>query len=321
MEAAGYLRIVGRRWWVVALVAAGALLVSSLVYLVFRPRAYVATAAVVVPVPPTAAVIPATTQAVADLVSVVDSRVLAARVAARLRLDAGEVLGSLDAGRVGAGGLVEVRFEHRDPTIAERGAVEAAREALTMLAQARLAPYEERLRLAEEGYDEATSAVRAFLVRFGSIQPQADFDRVSALIGDLRERADAARNEGDVERAEELEGRIGTLTERWAPLVVEWQELSATRSRAQRQLESAQSEYAVVRAVLSAAATGTDPVMGSPAVAVGRGRAFIRSVLPIVVLATALAILLVVGVELAAGGRAWSMGAVPVVSGERRPRN
>lgn len=317
MELAGYLRIVAKRWRVVVAVAVGALFVASLVYVVFRPRTYVATAAVVVPVPPTAAVIPATTQAVADLDSVVGSRVLAARVASRLRLDPGEVLGALDAARVGTGAIVEVRFEHRDPTLAERGAVEAAREALTMLAQARLAPYEERLRLAEEAYRAATDAVRAFLVRFGSIQPQADFDRISGLIGDLRERADAARDEGDEARAEELEGRIAAITERWAPLVVEWQELSAARGRAQRQLESAQAEEAAVRAVLSAAASGTDPVMGSPAVAVSRTRAFVRSVLPIVVLATALAILLVIGVELAASGGRRLEGAVAATGGAR----
>lgn len=298
-----YLQVVARRWRFVAAVAGAAAILASLVYLVVRPRTYVATVSVVVPVPPASSVIPATAQAVADLDAAISSYPLAARVAARLGLSAGAVQEGLDAARVGGGGVLEVRFESTAPDLAERGAATAAREGLAVLAQARLAPFEQRLRLAEEAYASATEAVREYLERFGNIQPQETFDRVSAQLSELRDRADEARVRGDDAQADVLEARIQALTARWSPLIIEWQELSAARSRAQRQLESAQLDELAARSILEAATSDGGSVVTSAAVPVPRTAVFVRSVLPIVVLATVLAILLVVGMELALAGR------------------
>ncbi len=300
---ATYLRVVARRWWIVAAIAGIAAILASLVYLGVRPRTYVATVSVVVPVPPTSSVIPATAQAVADLDAVISSYPLAARVAAQLGLSAGAVQRGLDAARVGGGALLEVRFESSDPAVAERGAALAAREGLAILAEARLAPFEQRLRLAEQAYASATQAVRDYLERFGNIQPQAEFDQVSVRLLELRDRADEALARGDDGQANALDSRIQALTERWSPLIVEWQELSAARSRAQRQLEGAQLDEAAARSALEAAMTDGNGVVTSAAVPVSRTAVFVRSVVPIVVLATVLAILFVVGMELVFAGR------------------
>lgn len=303
-----YLQIVGKRWWVVALIAFAAGLSSSLVYLGLRPRNYVATVSVVVPVAPTSSVIPATSQAVADLQAMIASEALAARVAAVLGLDPGAVREGLGTSRLGSGGVVEVRFESTDRGLAKRGVVEAARQGLAMLAQARLAPYEERLQLAEEAYQAATADVQAYLERFGSILPQTEFDRIEGILGELRARADAARAEGDLARAGEIEARIASLAGRWSQLVVEWQTLSAARSRAQRQLESAQLDEVAARSALEAALNGDGAVLSAPARPVPRVRVFLDSVVPIVVLATILAIGLVIGVEFTSARRERTAG-------------
>lgn len=303
-----YLQAVGKRWWVVVLIALTAGLSSSLVYLGFRPRNYVATVSVVVPVAPTSSVIPATSQAVADLQSMIASEALAARVAAVLGLDPGAVREGLGTSRLGSGGVVEVRFESTDRALAERAAVEAARRGLAMLAQARLAPYEERLQLAERAYEQATADVQAYLERFGGILPQTQFDRIQGILSELRARADAARAEGDIARAEEIEARIASLADRWSQLVIEWQSLSAARSRAQRQLESAQFDEAAARSALEAALYGGGTVLSAPARPVPRVRVFLDSVVPIVVLVTILAIGLVIGVEITSAHRERTVG-------------
>jgi len=300
VEPVEYLKLVGKRWRVVAAIAAAAGLVASLMYLVFRPQSYAATATVIVPVVTDAgSVIPATAQAVADLEALVESRAVADEVARKVGLAADDVLAALDARRIGNAGVVEIRAEARSPSTAVAVAVEAGRAALAVQAEVRLAPYEQRLQIAEQAYRDASDDVELFLARFGHIVPQDTFARVSAELNDLRRRADEARAEGDDERAEELEDRITALTERWAPLIVEWQVLSAARGRAQRQLEVAQFDHAAAGSQLAAAVEGTGGVIGSGAVPVPQTRFFLRSVLPIVVFATVLGILLVVGLELA----------------------
>lgn len=303
-----YLQIVGKRWWVVALIALVAGLSSSVVYLGLRPRGYVATVSMVVPVAPTSSVIPATSQAVADLQAMMASEALAARVAAVLDVDPGTVREGIRTSRLGNGGVVEVRFESTDRALAERAAVEAARQGLAMLAQARLAPYEERLQLAERAYEAATGEVQAFLERFGSVLPQTEFDRIEGVLSELRIRAEAARAEGDLARAGEIEARIASLAGRWSELVVEWQTLSAARGRAQRQLESAQLDEAAARSALEAALNGDGTVLAAPAHAVPRVQVFLDAVVPIVVLATILAIGLVIGVEITSARRERAVG-------------
>jgi hypothetical protein len=316
-----YLKLIGKRWWVVAAIAAVSGLVVSLMFLVLRPRTYTATATVIVPAPSdTGSVIPATAQAVADLEAVVETRAVADEVAQKVGLTADEVAGVLDTRRLGGAGVVEIRATARNPSIAEAIAVEAGRSALTLLAQARLAPYQQRLQLAERAYQEAADAVQAFLERFGHLLPQDEFDRIGAELTDLRVRADQARAAGDRDQEAKLEARIASLTAQWSPLIVEWQTLSAARSRAQRQLETAQLDFAAAQSELAAATTGTGDVIGSRAVPVPRVRILLRSGLPIVVLATVLGILLVVGLELArpSSGRGTPTEAAVVPPSERR---
>lgn len=323
-----YADVIVRRWRVVALISAASALAASITYLGVRPRTYEATATVLVPVPSGASsVIMATAQAVADLQAALETRAIAERVASNLDLSIGEVAGALDTRRVGSGGVVEIRARGHVPSTVEVIAVEAGREALALFAEARLAPYARRLAIAQQTFDEANQAVQGFLERFGSIQPWDEFDRVAALLSELRARADEARASGDHERADILEARIASLTERWSPLIVEWQALSAVRSQAQRDLGAAQVDYAAARASLEAATEGAGAVTGSRATPVPRTRVFLRSVVPIVVLATALGIVLVVWLEIAGPQGGWTGSAGPAklgaggARGDRSARN
>jgi hypothetical protein len=316
-----YLKLIGKRWWVVAVIAVAAGLVASLVSLVFRPQRYAATATVIVPAPSDGgSIIPATAQAVADLQAVVGTSALADEVAGKVGLAPDEVAGALDTRRVGGSAVVEIRAEARSASMAEAIAVEAGRSALALLAEATVVPFEQRLQLAEQAYREATDAIQGFLERFGHVLPQNEFERIGAELSDLRVRADEARAEGDADRAAVLEARIAALTKQWSPLIVEWQTLNAARTRAQRQLEVAQLDFAAVRSELAAATSGTGSVIGSRAVPVSRARILLRSVLPIVVYATVLGILLVVGLELArpSSGRGTPTEAAVVPPSERR---
>ncbi len=302
----GGVRIARRYARVVALVAVASGLVASVV-LLMRPQTYAATATVVLPTAASSgSVIASTTQEVADLQAVVRTKALAERVAKAVGLRPEDVAGGLSSTRVGNGGVVEVRYEGRDPATVERVAVEAGRQALAILADAQLAPYAQRLDIATQAFDDASERLRAFLERFGNIQPQDEFQRIAATLADLRERADEAEAAGDAERVAELSARIDALTARWSPLIVEWQGLNAARARAQRQLETAQLDYAIARSALEAVLADGSSVLGTRATAVPRLSTVVRGAVPIVVLATALAILLVIALEAVRAG----MGAV-----------
>ncbi len=298
----GSVRVARRYAKVVALVAVASGLAASVVFLM-RPQTYAATATVVLPTAASSgSVIASTTQEVADLQAVVRTMALAERVARAVGLRPEDVAGGLSATRVGNGGVVEVRYEGREPATVERVAVEAGRQSLAILADAQLAPYAQRLDIATQALEGASERLRAFLERFGNIQPQDEFQRIASTLAELRDRAEEAEAAGEADRAAELSARIDALTARWSPLIVEWQGLNAERSRAQRQLEAAQLDYAIARSALEAVLADGSSVLGTRATPVPRLATVVRGVVPIVVVATALAILLVIGLEVVRSG-------------------
>jgi hypothetical protein len=297
VEIAEYVRAVGRRSRIVVIAAAVAGVVAVMLFFL-RPQTYRATATVVVPVPPgSTSVLTSVTQSVSDFQAAVGTDVVAERVAERTSLSVDEVAGGLDSSRISAGGLVEVRFVGTNPDTASQVVQIASQEALRLLLEARLAPAEKQLEIAQDNYDEASSVYRAFLTTVESVQPSDDFEAAAEQITSLREQIQAAIDDGNQDRANQLQRRLDDMTAKWSPLIVEWQALNAARSRAAATLDVAQANHTTAQAAVEVIEADGGGVDAGRAVPVSRLQVFFRTVVPTVVIATVLAIGLVILLE------------------------
>lgn len=271
--------------------------VAVVIFLV-QPRRYRATADVVVPVPTeTGSLIAAVGQSVSDFEGALRSSVVAQRVSAETGVPAEGVAGGLESEQLSGGTVVEVGYTADDPDVAEAVAASASREALGLLLRGQLAPFEQQRELAEEALARASQAYEGFLKESGLLNPDQFFRIQTLRLIDLQDRAGRARNDGDEEAAEELDARFLQLQLRLAPMQVEFTTLREALTRAASALTNAEASYAVANAALEAAEEGTS-VQGSEAVALPRAAQLLRQLLVIVVLATALAIALIVLMEL-----------------------
>ena len=137
-------------------------------------------------------------------------------------------------------GVVEVRFTHSDPEVAEEAVVAAAREALVLLLRSRLQPFDAQLAFVRDRAESAQEAMVAFQEETGYLDPGLVFQREAGNMEDLRNRISVARTEGDDERAEELQARLDEKAAKLIPEQAEYETIKAAQRRAQAALTAAE---------------------------------------------------------------------------------
>ena len=240
MEIAEYVRLIARRSRFVAFVAIAAAVAATLLFLT-SPRTYVATTTVLVPTPPgSTSLFASVSQSVSDFEAAVSTDGVASQVASDMGLPPDDVVGVVEAERLSGSGVVELRYEHRDPELAEQVVEGVSREALILLLGARLEPFAAQLEIAQNQYDDAQADYDGFLSETGFINPEQVFLQEENEAQDLRNQIGAAITAGDDELAEDLQERLDEKTARNAPLAAEFQSIQNAQRRTDEALGAAQ---------------------------------------------------------------------------------
>ena len=299
MEIAEYVRLIARRSRFVAFVAIAAAVAATLLFLT-SPRTYVATTTVLVPTPPgSTSLFASVSQSVSDFEAAVSTDGVASQVASDVGLPPDDVAGVVEAERLSGSGVVELRYEHRDPEVAEQVVEGMSREALLLLLEARLEPFAAQLEIAQNQYDDAQADYDGFLNETGFINPEQVFLQEENEAQDLRNQIGAAITAGDDELAAALQERLDEKTARNAPLAAEFQAIQNAQRRTDEALSAAQVANDQALGALESVEEGSSGAISpSDAVAVSRTQTFVRTVVPTIVIATILAIGLVVLLEI-----------------------
>lgn len=279
-----------------ALVAAAAL---TLGLILLQPQRYRATADVVVPIAsPGGSAIAAVGQSVSDFEGAVRSDVVAKRVSSETGVPQQQVADRIDTEQLFGGTVVEVTYTADDAFVAEDAVGVVSREALVLLLQARLAPFEQELALAERDANAAANAYQDFLIANELVEPEQFFRDQQARLRVLRDRADGLRAEGNDERADEIDALIQSRTELLAPIQVEYLTTREDRARAGVRLGQARASFGAAQAAVKAAEEQRGSVTVSNAVPVSKTAQLFRQLLIAVVVAAVLAIGVIVLLEL-----------------------
>jgi hypothetical protein len=299
-----------RRQRKLVLTAVVAAAIITLIMFLLQPRQYRATAAVVVPVPAeVGSRIAAVGQSVSDFEGALRSGVVAQRTSRVTGEPSVRILSALDTQQLFGGSLVEVAYTTSDPEIAEDVAELASRQALVVLLTAQLAPFEEARQSAQETAQNFQRDYEEFLERTGMVNPDQYFEKQQNRLIRLTDEIGLAEAQGDEELAERLTEQLENKQAAITPLRVEWTTLEEGRTRAALILSEVESAYSTANASLEAAREGRS-VDVSDATAIPRAAQLLRQLLVVVVLSTALAIGLIVLLELVSMPRRPVRGAV-----------
>jgi hypothetical protein len=308
MEIAEYARLLARRSRIIVVAAIAAGVLATLVF-VTRPRMYAASSTVVVPSPPTStSLIASVAQSVSDFQAALSTTVVAERVASSVGITTSAVKSGLEPSRVSDSGLVEVRFEYPDPEIAEDVAFEASRQALILLLDSRLEPFESQLAIVRDQYEAAQAALLEFQEETGYVVPQEVFEQENREMQSLRDAIGAALADGNEELAAQLQERLDEKAERLVSESVEFSTLTSAQRRAEESFTATQIARDAAAASLESVEETENPsaegaISSTDAVGVGRLQTFLRTVVPAIVIATILAIVLVALLEIVPAGR------------------
>jgi hypothetical protein len=267
-----------------------------------EPQQYRATADVVVPVQATTtgSRIAVVEQAVADFEGALRSSIVAQRVAKLTGAPMNEVAAHIETEQLFGASVVEVGYSASDPDAAEQVVAAASRESLVVLLEAQIGPIRQLRELAQETSDRLDQQYLEFLTRTGILDPQLVFKAQTKRMIQLEDEMNAAIAEGDDARAADLQEELEQRREKWTPLLAEYESLQQARFRANQSRSEAESAYTTAAAALDAAKEGSSTTVAA-AVPVARVPQLVRRLLTVVVLATGLAIALIVLLELTAG--------------------
>ena len=240
MEIAEYVRLALRRSRVVVVIVVVAAALATILFLA-RPPLYTATATVVVPTQTgSSSLIAAVSQSISDFQAALTTDRVAVRTADALGISLGDVKAGLEPTRVSSSGVVEVRFTHRDPDVAEDVVVSATREALVLLLRSRLEPFDAQLAFARDRAESARTDMLAFQEETGYLDPARVFQRESSRMEDLRDQIGVAQAEGDDALADELQARLDEKEAKLIPERSEFEDIAAEQRRAQEALTAAE---------------------------------------------------------------------------------
>jgi hypothetical protein len=292
------MRAVVRRTRLIGTIVVVSILVALVLFFI-EPSRYRATADVVVSVQstPTGSRIAAVEQAVSDFEGALRSSIVAQRVAAATGVPMQEIAGHFDTKQLFGSAVVEISYVATDPDAGEQVVAAASREALVVLLSAQLGPVAQLRDLAQTAADHANDDYVAFLGDAGVLVPQAVFESKTRRMIDLDDAINGALAEGDEERAADLQEQLDRLREIWTPLVGEYESLQQARLRAFQSRAEAESAYTSATAALDAAREGASTTVAA-AVPMPRVPQLVRRLLTVVVVATALAIAMIIALEL-----------------------
>jgi hypothetical protein len=296
------LRVVSKRSRFIGAVVLAALVLSVAVYSLEPPR-YRATATVVIPIPEgVTSLIAGVSQSVSDFEGALASESVAAGVAAATGVDRKEISSGLSSDRLVSGSVAEVAYEGRTGEEAQVVVREASRQALALLLEAALGPYEQQRQFAQNQLAAAEDDYEEFVAETGIFAPDRYFAKQTDRLNALRDALGVARGEGRDDVVETLERRISAKQAEISQQLADYNRLSGARQRALSLVTETESAYSTAKGSLDSTQT-PEAISVSDAVRISRVAFLMRSVVPAVVIATGLAIAFVVLLELSRSGR------------------
>jgi hypothetical protein len=281
------------------IVAAVAIIAGFLavVVFIFQPQKYQATATVVLPIPPstTTSALAAVSEAYADFSGALNADVVAQNTAESLQLPTSAIKGHLSVSRLSGGALAEVTYSGTDKENAPEIATTASQEALALLISARLAPLDQAVSLAQRDLDDARAALQRFNQETGIYDAGYFIDQQDRLTK-LKDEIGKFNSTGDTEAAANLQDQFDRRSATVSQERAEFDSATTAVQAAKEALVAAQQAELGEKSMLDAAEAGGQ-VSGSDASSAPRLPGLIKAVVPAVVVATGLAIAMIVLLE------------------------
>jgi hypothetical protein len=302
LEIKDYVKALEGKGRIVAAVAILAGFLAAVIF-IFEPQPYHATASVPLPVPPstTTSALAAVSEAYADFSGAVTTDVVAQRAAATVGVPVSEVKGHVEVTRLAGGNVAEVTYTGTDRDHASQIAAEAAKEALALIVSARLAPLEQQLTLAQQAVDEANNEFEQFSATEG-VYTENYFAKQQLAIDDLRNRLGNARTNGQTQVANDLQAQFDAKNAKVGAQLAEYNRLTTTRNSANEAYGTAQQAELAEKGLLTSIQQGDQIPVSDPSGS-SRLTGLIKAVVPAVVVATGLAIALIVLLEVVGPAR------------------
>jgi Chain length determinant protein len=297
LEIKEYVGALEGRGRIVAAVAIVAGFLAVVVY-ILQPQRYSATATVVLPIPPstTTSAIAAVSQAYADFNGALTTDVVADRTAADVGVPSSSVAGHLSVSRLAGGSVAQVTYNGTDKDHAVAIASAASREALVVLIAARLDPLDQQLTLATSAYETANAEYRAF-VQATNIYNEQYFIQQQRRIIHLQDELGNAQANGNTALAADIQSTIETKNANISQYRADFDRLTSTRQSALEAYTTAQQAELSEKGLLDSARAGRQVSASAGATGASRLTGLIKAVVPAVVVATGLAIALIVLLE------------------------
>ena len=296
LEIREYIGALEGRGRIVAAVAIVAGFLAVVVY-ILQPQRYSATATVVLPIPPTTttSAIAAVSEAYADFNGAVTTDVVADRTAADAGVPASAVAGHLSVSRLAGGSVAQVTYNGTDKDHAVAIANAASKEALVVVIAARLAPLDQQLALAQAAYNDANDEYRTFIQETGIYNEQF-FARQQLRIIHLQDELGNAQANDDTALVADIQAQIDTKNANISQYRADFDRLTSTRQSALEAYTTAQQAELSEKGLLESAQAGGQVSTSEPSGA-SRLTGLIKAVVPAVVVATGLAIAMIVLLE------------------------
>jgi hypothetical protein len=288
----------------------------AVVVFIFQPQKYRATATVSIPQPPTTttSAIATASQAYADFNGALSSQEVAENAAKAVGVPVSDVAGHLSSSRLEGSSFAEVTYTGTSRNLAPQIVLEASQAALEVVTNARAAPLLQQQTLAQRAYDVATDQYTQFVHDYGITGKDDPLlrqqkNRIVKLQNDLNN----ARRDG--EDTTDLEASLEEIQTKVAQESADLSRVEALQNAALETLQGAQAAYLTEEGILDSV-TGGSLVAASDASSAPRLPGLIKAVVPAVVVATGLAIAMIV---LLAARRRGEPGAPkkPDVRGDR----
>jgi hypothetical protein len=303
LEIKDYVRALEGKGRIVAAVAILAGFLAAVIF-IFEPQPYHATASVPLPVPPstTTSALAAVSEAYADFSGAITTDVVAQRAATDVGVPASAVKGHVEVSRLAGGQVAEVVYTGTDQGHASAIAKAAATEALALIVSARLDPLDQQQQLAQAAYDDANSQYQQFISDTLILNPTKYFNTQQQRFIALQDAIGNARGLGDDAKATALQARLDAKKAEVSQQAADYNRIIALRDSSKEALAQAQLSELGEKGLLTSVKAGnlvsvTEPTGSS------RLTGLIKAVVPAVVVATGLAIALIVLLEVVGPAR------------------
>jgi hypothetical protein len=299
LEIKEYVGALAGKGRIVAAVAIIAGFIAVVVF-IFQPEKYRATATVSIPQPPTSttSAIATASQAYADFNGALSSQEVAEKAAKAVGVPVSDVAGHLSSSRLEGSSFAEVTYTGTNRDLASQIVQEASQAALEVVTTARVAPLLQQQTLAQNAYDDATDQFEQFVHDNNGLTSLDDqFLRQQKLrIVKLSNEQGAAQADGNDTLAAELQTKLDQLQTTVAQESADLSRILSLRQAALESLQGAQAAYLTEQGIFESV-TGGSLVAASDASSAPRLPGLIKAVVPAVVVATGLAIAMIVLLE------------------------